>query len=163
MDFESLIIKRVRDKKKKSTHEKLEHIKNKYKNSISRNLNTECIRDEVFNLVKFTIIFVEKYGIKIAEIIATTVTGEFKLSTCLSLVREFVTSNEYSDDFIINTVDSLVSLLFNTKVVMPPTPKKEECREENKDLISVETLPVIEEKKLKRSKSVSGKKVRFWN
>jgi hypothetical protein len=166
MDFEAVLVKHVKDKKKKSQHSKLDHIKEKYRNSIARNLNTDDIRDEIFNLIKLTIIFTEKYGPKIAEIISTAVTGEFKLTTCLSLVREYVCSSDYTDSFITNTIDSLVSLIFNTRIVMPPE-KKEDKKEErkdddNRDMKSIESLPVIEEKpKLKRSKSM--KKVRFWS
>jgi hypothetical protein len=165
MDFESVLVKHVKDKKKRSQHSKLDHIKEKYRNSIARNLNTDDIKDEIFNLIKLTIIFTEKYGPRIAEIISTAVTGEFKLTTCLSLVREYVHSSDYTDSFITNTIDSLVSLIFNTRIVIPKDERKEEKKDEKEqDFKSIESLPVIQEKPiLKRSKSIGHRKVRFWN
>jgi hypothetical protein len=158
LDFESLIVKKVHDKKAKHQHSKLENIKVKYKHSISRNLNTDDIKDNFIDLAKFSVIFVEKYGFKIAEVISTVLTSDFKLATCIALMREFITESDFNDDFLTNIINALVSLIFNVSVVLPEKDSKKKT-----DITSIASLPVLDEtRKLKRSKSFSGKRVRFF-
>jgi hypothetical protein len=110
--------------KEKQKIEKEENYKNKQKKELNEKeqLYNKGLIDvvgdkekrtmaDIPKIVEYTVAFVEKYAYQFAFILNEIVTGEFKLTTAISLIKNVV--HDIDIDFMIALVEEFVYLMFN--------------------------------------------------
>ena len=79
--------------------------------------------NDVVQLCSYGIKYVENFIGSFAKLTNNIVTGDFKLKTCISLVKE-VTGNNFTDDFLTKSINHLVPLHY-PKSETPKLSKKQ--------------------------------------
>lgn len=104
--FENDIINNLEKNKKEYTTSELNKIKKHYINGMTFESS------EIFQLIEYTIRYIESNIIKIALLLNTNVSSNLKLQTALSLIKDIVAN--YSDTFLVQSINGLVKLIYNS-------------------------------------------------
>ena len=118
-DFEDIIVNKLENKKKDARKEQISVMKHHYKEGLVSQIDVDN-SNNLMDIAYYSVLWIEKNINKLALLLNTDVTSELKLMTCIQLIHEYI--NDYDDDFLTCTIETLVRIVFHSKEKKPPFP-----------------------------------------
>jgi hypothetical protein len=135
LSFEDIIVNNIEKSKKLEKKKLITTIKDHYMLGIS---NYDIDSNKILSIIVYSIKWIENNIFQLSSAMSTVVTSEFKLSTCMSLIRQ--KNNDYETKFLSHSINVIVDILYNSKPNVTP-PEKEDLIE------AVETKKILSRKK----------------
>ena len=107
--FEDKMLSGILKSKEQRTKNELNKIKQHYIEGLQDNHIGEF--KNIFKIIEYTVLWIEKNIGKIALLMNTIVTGEFKLQTAVTLITELI--DDVDLDFLEESIGNMVEILFN--------------------------------------------------
>ena len=110
--FEDDLINTSLNAKQQFQKHELQKIKNHFLDNL-KSKQIELHDDNAFNIIRHVILYVESNIKKIAMLVDSDVSGEFKLHIALSLIHDVLPETLLTSDFLKNSINTLVDVIFN--------------------------------------------------
>ena len=111
--FEDELINTSLQAKTKYQKNELQKIKNHFMDNL-KSKEIELSDNNAFNIIRHVIMYVESNIKKIAVLVDSDVSGEFKLHIALSLIHDVLPETLLTTDFLKNSINALVDVVFNS-------------------------------------------------
>lgn len=79
--------------------------------------------NNIVQIISYAVKYVEQYIAPFSQLVGKSVTSDFKLQTCLNLIKEVTT--KFDDVFLTNTINTIVSIHFPKSTPLPPLQRKQ--------------------------------------